>query len=35
MAVTVRFIDGLDAAVPEGDTVAVVSAVAGGCPDLR
>jgi molybdopterin synthase sulfur carrier subunit len=27
----VRFIDGLDTAVPEGETVAIVPAVAGGC----
>ena len=26
----VRFIDGLDTAVPEGETVAIVPAVAGG-----
>ena len=31
----VRCLDGLDTAVPEGCTVAIVPAVAGGCPDLR
>ena len=31
----VRFLDGLDTAVPEGCTGAIVPAVAGGCPDLR
>lgn len=27
----IRFIDGLDTAVPDGETVAIVPAVAGGC----